>query len=79
MKRFYALSIALAVAVTSCGPAEGPLGIHEGDSIQRSKNTRGEWIDSGIVGSVGDDWVKVGQKRYTAEDLAGVKVYCSHD
>ena len=74
-----ALVLAVAMAFSSCGPDEGPLGIHEGDRITRSKNTKGEWIESGSVSAVGNGWVEIRGKRYTAEDLAGVRITCFHD
>ena len=65
--------------ITSCGPEEGPLGIHPEDHIIMSKNLQGTWIRRGMVQSVGDDWVSTGEQRYTASDLAGVKISCPHN
>lgn len=54
MKRLL-LFVFIALVIPSCGPEEGPLGMHVGDSIL------GDWRYSGEVTAFGKDWVEVDQ------------------
>jgi hypothetical protein len=68
MKRRTSGALLLLVAAVSCRQS-GPLGIHKGDVIQPA----GE-----VVTAVGEDWIEVGGRRASAEQLPAVEVECPH-